>query len=401
MGRGIVAVLALAYGGVSTAGCVPMGSDEASSALSTSWDTVAGVEFVRSTGTPPTWTLDTLLNLGSVASPNGVPADDEFAWVSSVALGPNHELYVADLGTSEIRVFDLQGDLRRTIGREGSGPGEFEAIYSIQWLGDTLVTLDHENGRVGSFSPMGAWLHSEPFVGRLTDSPVTTRLYAAGSHELYVPAYRAADQVVQPIWRRYDPARLTEEWPRRSLPVVVSFLDKVVCTMGRGFSWFDHPYAARSLEHPAPGRQLYLATTDKYAIVLLNVDGDTVRIIERDAEMPTLNEQEWNRVHGRFEEWLEGKDRSQCRPPNLARPDNKPPIEGLMVDIPGRLWVEANAAEGTRWEVFDRDGRLIGSVNGFAHDRQRTVPWIGENYIAWVSRDELDVAHVYVASINR
>lgn len=170
-----------------TAGCegVGGGADEPAGELAISIDTIAGIEQVRSTGSPPEWTLDTILELGALGTASGEPADDEFASVSSVTLGPEGSLYVADHGNNEIRVFDRTGVLTRTIGRQGEGPGEFSSIFSIQWMGETLMAMDRANARIGLISRAGEWLGSRPAVGRLVASPVTFRLYRVGAREVY------------------------------------------------------------------------------------------------------------------------------------------------------------------------------------------------------------------------
>jgi hypothetical protein len=65
-----------------------------------------------------------------------------------VAVANNH---------SEILVFGPQGDLRRTIGRSGGGPGEFRFLMAIAGLdGDRIFTWDPAQARVTVFRPNGA-----------------------------------------------------------------------------------------------------------------------------------------------------------------------------------------------------------------------------------------------------
>jgi hypothetical protein len=81
--------------------------------------------------------------------------------------------------------------------------------------------------------------------------------------------------------------------------------------------------------------------------------------------------------------------------------DRKPVIESLMVDVEGRIWVERNLVQGTVWGVFDASGRLVGALGGFEHDRLRTAPWLSDQYVAWVSRGQLDSPRVHWARIDR
>jgi hypothetical protein len=374
-------------------------------------DTIDGVERVTSTGEAPRWSAKVLLELGSVGGA-AEAEPDEFGWVSSVSLGPDGLLYVADLGRERVVAFDTTGVLRRTIGRKGQGPGEFCGVFSIAWRADTLLALDSCNARVGSFSLDGRWLGQHPALATLAASPVDFRLYRVGPREVYQWGYREVDGRLEGIWSGNDASGAPVAWPRiRGSAVMphiaileeereVEIPDKVVCTMGRGVSWFEHPFAVRLVEHPAPESRVYVATSDLYRVALLDAAGDTLRIIERAVESPALTDATWSPTLARFEEWMEDKDRSQCRPRTLGRPEHMPAIESLMVDVLGRLWVERNLETGTLWEVFDETGAMVGAIEGFDHDRQRTVPWLGGEHVAWVSRGELDLPRVHLARIS-
>lgn len=57
---------------------------------------------------------------------------------------------------SEILVFGPQGDLRRTIGRSGGGPGEFRFLMTIVGLDDDrILTWDPAQARITVFRPDG------------------------------------------------------------------------------------------------------------------------------------------------------------------------------------------------------------------------------------------------------
>ncbi|MBK8646135.1 MAG: 6-bladed beta-propeller, partial [Gemmatimonadetes bacterium] len=68
------------------------------------------------------------------------------------------EVFVLPAETPEIRVFGADGRHRRTIGRRGAGPGEFDAVTAIGLVGDTLWTLDSNLRRVTLFRANGELL---------------------------------------------------------------------------------------------------------------------------------------------------------------------------------------------------------------------------------------------------
>lgn len=79
------------------------------------------------------------------------------------ALLSDGELTIADGASREIRVFDFEGRLVRTMGGEGEGPGEFSSIGSIHRIhGDTLVAYDPPSQRLTTFGPGGELARTTP-----------------------------------------------------------------------------------------------------------------------------------------------------------------------------------------------------------------------------------------------
>jgi peptidylglycine monooxygenase len=74
----------------------------------------------------------------------------------------NGDIYVADgYGNSTVHVFSPGGELKRTWGRPGSGPGEFSVPHAVRIHPDGRVLVtDRENHRVQVFSPDGEYLNA-------------------------------------------------------------------------------------------------------------------------------------------------------------------------------------------------------------------------------------------------
>lgn len=82
----------------------------------------------------------------------------------------NENIYITDLGTSQINVYNMNMDLKNTIGREGKGPLEFNCITSITFSNDGLFFLvsDIGNQRIQKISNEGLLIkmyhYSSPFL---------------------------------------------------------------------------------------------------------------------------------------------------------------------------------------------------------------------------------------------
>ncbi len=97
-----------------------------------------------------------VLDLGG----SGDPADEFSGAVTAQKLADGR-IVVANQGTSEIRFFDLEGRRLLSVGRKGSGPGEFERIASLAVAaGDTVLVFDRATRRLTVLAPTGAMVRS-------------------------------------------------------------------------------------------------------------------------------------------------------------------------------------------------------------------------------------------------
>jgi hypothetical protein len=74
-------------------------------------------------------------------------SDIDFHRVQGAAFLPDG-IVVADGGNSRLLLFSAAGVLHSTLGRKGSGPGEFQSLWSIQAFGDTVLAYDSGLHRV-------------------------------------------------------------------------------------------------------------------------------------------------------------------------------------------------------------------------------------------------------------
>ena len=95
--------------------------------------------------------------------------------VSDLTVGPDGSVYVVDQLSNAVHVLDPAGQLARTFGREGAGPGELNRPSGILFVGDTLAVVETGNLRLQLFTADGTSLLTRPLpgsAGPLAVSPI-------------------------------------------------------------------------------------------------------------------------------------------------------------------------------------------------------------------------------------
>jgi hypothetical protein len=99
------------------------------------------------------WTLDTVPELML-----GGDEEDQSLFFYRVTAGVQLDggsFVIADGGSLELRFFSGDGLLQRTVGRAGSGPGDFGSLDLISSVGDSLFVHDRWNGRIAVLDEKG------------------------------------------------------------------------------------------------------------------------------------------------------------------------------------------------------------------------------------------------------
>ena len=319
--------------------------------LTTTIDTVDGVIRVTNTGAPPEWQLTSVVSIGPKTLAVGDGGPEEFGRVSSASLGPDDEVFVADIQYDEIRVFGLDGVHRRTFGREGEGPG------------------------------------------------TGIRLFPVGADETYNYALVAGPDGLESAFVGHNSSGKTGD-TLRQLEQPPGPATSVICQYEGGVSLFYVPFQAGMVQHPGPGGVMYTAMTGSYRVAVIRGESDTLRVMERSLPVEPVSDEEWAEGNQEFEEFRRNRPDASCEPRRPSRPDTKPLIGPIFVAPDGKLWVQVIRTAGNRWEVFDPEGRLLASVP--FHDwNERTVPAFGPDHMITIRQDSLDLDHVDVWRIEK
>ena len=126
-------------------------------------------------------TLDgnVVMTLGTEETPS---FQEPFNHPADVAVAPNGDIYVADgYGNSRVHRFTAKGDLIKSWGSPGRGPGQFSVPHGI-WVdkNERVYVADREHGRVQVFTPDGE------FIDQWTDFFRATDIYVDADGAVYV-----------------------------------------------------------------------------------------------------------------------------------------------------------------------------------------------------------------------
>lgn len=132
----------------------------------------AGIEIVRNSGSdrPLGWALKPLFTVGGADS-----GPESFFQVQGLGADSAGDLYVLDGGNKRVVVFGPAGQVVRTEGHEGQGPGELSMPFSISVRPDGSVRVYDERARafVG-YGPSGEVLPSVHVTGFAWGPPSAT-----------------------------------------------------------------------------------------------------------------------------------------------------------------------------------------------------------------------------------
>lgn len=360
--------------------CAPRGGSEEH--VTVVHDTVGTIPRLTSQGPAAQWTLTLLNRIGSLTD-----TVTGFARVRSVVLDEVSNVFVADMATSRIAVFDSTGTYVRAIGRKGAGPGEYRVTGGLGWLGDTLLVLDWANARIGKFSVTGTWLG---LMRWQAVSGPQILLSNGSDSDLYIPFLWPARQGLG--FLHVTPAGIADTlpWPagRTGRP------SSPVCRVPGGTRFFSIPFGPQTVVAGGPRGTLYAAWSGSYQIAQTTPGTDTIRLIRRSVDPVPISDSEWEAGTEEYRNFDRTAPGVSCEG-EQARPHAKPAFRWFGVDRDGRLWVEAYAANGFSFDVFDTNGALVASMP--APPRDETVyPGFGRDRVAIVTRDSLDVQYVEV-----
>ena len=99
-------------------------------------------------------------------------------------------IYLMDTSLKRIMVFTAQGRFVRTIGRQGSGPGEFRFLYTMDVRNGLIACFDQGTRRITLFDSSGVFLNA--FGARTKDSAPSGNCMRITSDQTLLLAHKSS-----------------------------------------------------------------------------------------------------------------------------------------------------------------------------------------------------------------
>ena len=367
--------------------------------LSAEVDTVGGVVVIRNGPTgrwreSEQWRVVEEFRVGNV---RGGPDELTTPRNNSVALGPNGQIFVLEYSTDRVVVFSGEGQLVRSFGGPGEGPGDLHQPMAMTWdEADRLWVAAGLNGRYHVFDSTGVFQKSVP-------RPV-----------------RSVNRIQHPLlWE--ETGTLVDETVTRTGPDVVLFLrvdtlGQVVDTMsvlpkarrfrsGRvpmmirpgqeALRFLATHYLASTRWSLAPDGTVWSATTGRLRLVQTDSSGDTLRIVETSHRPASFDRRDEAAIsEGLAEAGVSRQDVELVRPL----------VNDIYVLDDGHILVgiiENVGTDPSTFDVFDPEGYFLGSVDlGFTIPHRNVPALVGDTIIA-VTPGLLDVPFLVRVTIVR
>lgn len=342
------------------------------------------------------------------------PPEHQFGLITGLGVLADGRIVVGDAMAQNLKFYSAGGEYQLTVGRAGSGPGEFGqgGMLILVGRGDTILAQDYAQGRVHQFFPDGT------FLGMFGTLPEDGRRYSG-------------------VWGNGPGGRIFSFWrvraftPADTLDLVLAHdlngtvLDTVVgmpsstfrSDTGEGFTYRFFPY--ESVFTYLWDGSFLTASSSRYRLSWYDPDGILSRIVTLNRESQPLTEAEQDWIMERFISRLRRQNRTAQEISDFRKAmrfeDFYPAFRNIVSGPDSTIWVQrvrplsalssdelehhtTRLPDSWEWDVLDLDGRYLGKVafpprfdlHRFRGDRA---------YGVW--SDEFDVQYVVVLRLNR
>lgn len=344
----------------------------------------------------PAWRLAE--SYSTMDTPPGV----ELHQVGDAVFLDDGALAIANSGNREILVLDVDGTERSRFGRQGDGPGEFNAISWLEAGADGgVIAYDPRQARLTFLSAEGEVLDTRRLAppSRVVDLRPLALLEDGGAIAIY-----GEMRIFAPTGERRDTT------PLFRFDADLTMADTVAMLPAKEWAYIPIPDGAartevgfgRDLATAGRSGRSALGATDSLAITVFDATGEPVMRVSGGGSAVPVSSADLEAFRQQTRDRLAQADEARRRAFEDHSParETYPGFEHLLIDDAGRLWIGAYARPGRtmrRWVVLDSDGTVAGTLETPA---DATLLDAAGDRLAMLQRTDLDEEYIAVFRIE-
>ena len=300
-----------------------------------------------------------------------------------LAVDSKGRIYVGDLRNRHVKVLSREGKLLQTIGADGQGPGEFQAVHDvIVGRGDSLYVIDQSLRRLSVFAPDDP----HPLVYTVPLS------YPDGiPHHVFVPEDAQVGFIVSIQHRKNNTLTVYRmDYRGHVAPSVIvqgaynEGIEKINQAGGRVAVFRGAlPYGRKPILGLDANDKVYHGWSEEIDLTFYSLDGRWTGMF-REAFTPIpITQDDIDHVVDRYES---KEHRKAARQALLSR--TKPACETIFVDDQGWIWIDTYTADPTmsQWRVSKRINGVPSTV--FTLPEHVKIQLVQDGYAYASSEDE-------------
>ena len=296
--------------------------------------------------------------------------------VSGVVVLPDESIAVIQPQDKEIRVFGPRGDPVGTLGRPGSGPGEFRDMLRYGVSGNLIWVWDRSLARMTLATSQGKFVSTSPFSAASTasDSPKASWLPVVGrfpNGDLLTVGFPAPSQVpkwaslsgVQSILARFSPGGTFQR-------VYLTVPETSECLLMTGNVQIAVPECATAVEAHAPDGSSAVVITSSIG---RGTNGTITVVGHSEAKestfvrtFPFTGVPLRGAVADSVRHAASATSSSAVveRIMTMPLPPVLRPARRALIGMDGSAWILLSSiGANTSWVILDRQGRMVGSLD--------------------------------------
>ncbi|MDZ7362384.1 MAG: 6-bladed beta-propeller [candidate division KSB1 bacterium] len=323
---------------------------------------------------------------------------DTISFGNIVAIGVDSRgrVYVGDRQNYSIKIFSRSGELLRSLGRKGQGPGEFIALSDLDiGRGDSLFAFDVDLRRISAFAPNDSkkLVYTVLVPGHAMSYPVKMMVPQSRGFliEYTIPfAPNSAE-----IKRNRTIRLINHKGDFEGDPVlVVPERQYLVEQSGGSVTVMPMPFGRAPIFYLGIDDTIFYGWNDSLNIEIYSLKGKRLGVFHFPHAAIDVTRSDVNKVI----EFLGDELKKMVRKAKL--PGTWPAFENLVVDDEGWLWVDVVTNDRTRssWLVFDRLGQQVATV--FLPNKI-ALKVIRNGYAYGIETDELEVQKIVRYQIKK